>query len=1083
MDRNSSFWKHCKKQNGLKPWFLKAFLPLLFLGLFEISLAQNSVIRGHVTSGDSVLANTTVQVKGTSTTTQTDNSGNFVISAPSNSTLVFTAIGFGSREIKVNNQTNLAVALQATTQQLEQVVVVGYGTQRRKDVTGSVSSVSAAQIEKVPVTTLDQAIQGRSPGVNVTSNDASPGAGIQVQIRGVGSLGNNDPLYVVDGYPISGGLNAINPNDIATIDILKDASATAIYGNRASNGVVIITTKRGRRGTVQTSVDAYTSLQSKPKTYKVLNAQQWATLANELAASDGFSTLPEWSNPSALKNVDWQDALYQSGLRQNYNIALRGGSDRVQTAFSAGYFDQKGIVKGSDFKRMNLSANLDYTVFTWLKSATSLKYSRGDNKVAFGTGGQGAGVGIGYLTMLPPTITGNKLTNEIKDANGNYGFYNPTNVNVRSWGNPLYSIETQDQKNLNNFFLGSTSLEATILEGLRIKTNIGINTRDYSGYYFTPSDTRSFDQYGIASQNSLNFYSQSTNNSFEWLWENTISYMKTFGKHNIDLVAGISAQENTFSQLSANGNNLPSDALRNLGSLPSLNSYTGNEQKSSLASQFGRLNYRLMDRYLVTFTVRRDGSSRFAEGRQYGVFPSGSIAWRMKMEPFLRDVHAISDLKIRASYGEVGSQASIGLFQYLGQYTPGGGPTTSSNTGYPFGGVYQPGLVLRSLPNPNLQWETSKQTDIGLDIAFLNNALTFTIDYYRKESSDFLLDIPVPPQTGFSVATRNVGSLRNDGFEFAVDYRRAAKDISYGVNVNFSTVNNKLLSLATGLNSITNLQVNGAGLGFSNTGGNTWQTFSNTRVGGPVGEFWGYKSAGIFQSQKEVDDLNAAAVARYGAGALYQTPGPTRAGDRKFIDVNNDGRITAADQVSLGSPIPKIYGGVNLDASYKSFDFSLFLYGVSGNKIFNYKQRTLESFGNTTGAVGIQNVSEEYYLNRWTPTNPSTRYARATANDNSQNGSGRPSDVYIEDGSYLRLRNFQVGYTFPAALTRRITASKIRLYVSAQNLFTITGYSGLDPEIGQPSGNDGSRRVTAAGLDVGNYPNSRSYTFGFNVTF
>ncbi len=961
-------------------------------------------------------------------------------------------------------------------------MVVGYGTQKRKDLTGAVSSVTAAQIEKVPVTTLDQALQGRSAGVQVTNNDGAPGGGVQVQIRGIGSLGSNSPLYVVDGYPVSGGVNTLNPNDIASIDVLKDASATAIYGNRASNGVVIITTKRGKKNGIQISLDGLTSIQSEPEMYNVLNAQQFGALANAQAAIDGYTPLAEWSNPSSLTNADWQKAIYQSGLKQNYNLAIRGGSDKIQTAFSGGYFNQKGIVLGSEYKRYNLSANIDYNAVSWLKSSSSFKYTRGDNKLPFGTGGQGASAGVGYLTKLPPSVSGNKLTSEIKDADGNYGFFNPNNQSVRNWGNgPVYNIETQDQKNYTNYFLGSSSLEATIFDGLKIKTNFGINTNDYSGYYFTPSDTRALTQYGTGTQTSQNFYSQSANNSFEWLWENTISYTKTFGEHSIDFVGGISSQENTFRQVGAQGNNLPSDQLRDLGSLPALTNVYGNQVSYSLASQFGRLNYSYMDKYLITGTVRRDGSSRFAPGHQYGVFPSGSVAWRVKKESFLQNIDAISDLKIRASYGEIGNQFNAGTFQYLGQYSSGPAANNSGNNGYPFNKVYQPGLVLASLPNPGLKWETSDQTDIGVDAAFLKGNLTVTVDYYKKQSRDFLLNIPVPAQTGFTSAYRNVGSISNSGVEFAVNYRQSSNAFHYNVGLNLTTVNNKLLSLATGENFINNL----GSLGFSTTGSNNWGTYSRSYVGGAVGEFYGYKSAGIFQTQAEIDNLNAIAVAKYGAGQAYQpTSGPAKSavpGDRKFVDVNGDGRITADDQISLGSPIPKFYGSVTFDADYKNFDFSLFFYGVSGNKIFNYQERTLESFATSTGSVGIENIGVKYYENAWTSSNKSNRYAIISANDFNVNT--RPSDVYVEDGSYLRLRSFSVGYTLPEGIARKISSTKIRLYVTAQNLFTLTKYSGLDPEIGIPQDADGNRLPTASGVDVGTYPSSKFYTFGLNVTF
>ena len=542
------------------------------------SFAQNRQITGKVLAGDvgGSLPGVSVLIKGTNTGTVTAANGNYSISTPPNATLVFSFIGYARQEIVVGGRSviNLTLAPDANTLKEVNVVSVGYGSVRKKDLTGAVSSVSAEQLEKTPVATLDQALQGRASGVAVTSNDGAPGAGIQVQIRGVGSLGNNDPLYVVDGYPITGGLSNINPSDIASVDILKDASATAIYGNRASNGVVIITTKRGGKNGVQVSLDVLSSIQSKPKQYSVLNAQQWAALATQIAPIDGYTPLPEWSNPSTLRNADWQNAAYRSGLKQEYNLSVRGGSEKSQSAFSAGYYDQKGIVLGSDFKRINLSLNQDFIPFKWLRSSSSLKYSRGNSQVAFGTGGQGAGSGIGYLSKLPPTVTGNKYTDQISDGNGNFGFYNPSNPQVKSWSNPIYSIDTQDQKNLTNYFLGTTSLEATILPGLKIKTNLGLNTSDYSGYYATPTDNRAYTQYNASVASGQNFYSQNANNTFEYLWENTLAYTKTFGPHSIDFVGGVSQQQNTYRQIGASGNNLPSDALRDIGSIPILNKAT-----------------------------------------------------------------------------------------------------------------------------------------------------------------------------------------------------------------------------------------------------------------------------------------------------------------------------------------------------------------------------------------------------------------------------------------------------------------------------------------------------------------------------
>ncbi|HVW60735.1 MAG TPA: SusC/RagA family TonB-linked outer membrane protein, partial [Puia sp.] len=748
-----------------------------------------------------------------------------------------------------------------------------------------------------------------------------------------------------------------------------------------------------------------------------------------------------------------------------------------------------GIVLGSTYKRYNLSGNIDYTATSWLRSSTSLKYTRGDTKLPFGTGGQGASSGIGYLSKLPPTLDGgNLVTTQIKDGFGNYGFFNPNNQAVRNWGaGPVYSIETQDQRNYTNYFLGSTSLEATVFPGLRIKTNFGINTNDYSGYYYTPPDTRTQKQYGMSTQATADFYSQSANNTFEWLWENTVAYTKTFGDHSIDFVAGFSAQENTFRQIGGQGTGLPSTSLRNLNALATVTKIYGDQTTTTLESQFARLNYSYKDKYLLSGSVRRDGSSKFAEGHQYGVFPSGSVGWRIKQESFLQDVSAISDLKIRASYGEIGNQLGIAPFQYIAQYTSGPGQADQGNNGYPFNKTYQPGLVLAALPDPSLKWETSKQTDIGVDAAFLGGDLTLTVDYYKKRSKDFLLDLQVSPQSGFTHATRNVGSIDNHGIEAALNYSHtAAGGFHYSVGVNVTTVNNKLLSLVSGVTNLPNL----SDLGFPTTGSNNWGTYSKTYVGGPVGEFYGYRSAGIFQTQKEIDDLNAIAQTKYGVN--YQpTSGPSGSaapGDRKFVDINHDGRITAdSDQVALGSPIPKFYGGVTFDASYKNWDVSVFFYGTYGNKIYNYQQRTLESFGTSTGSVGLENIGLKYYQNAWTSTNPSNRYARIDANEFNTNT--RPSDQYVENGSYLRLRTFTLGYTVPLKASGNF-APKMRIYFTGQNLFTITKYSGLDPEIGVPQGTDVNNRdntsyrsVTAAGIDVGTYPNSRYYTVGVNFTF
>ena len=947
---------------------------------------------------------------------------------------------------------------------LDQVVVVGYGTSKRGDVTGSISSIDAAEIKKVPVVNVGQALQGRMSGVQVTNNDGTPGAGVQVLIRGVGSFGDNSPLYVVDGYP-GASISNLNPSDIQSIDVLKDASAAAIYGNRAANGVVIITTKRGNADKMQLSVDATVSVQFKPSTFDVLNAQDFASLATEISKKENAPVLDAWANPSGLRTIDWQDLMYRAGLKQNYNLSLRGGSEKVQTSISLGLTNQEGVVRFSDYKRYNIALTQDYKPLKWLKSSTSLRYAYTDNKTVFGSG-QG---GVGRLAKLIPTMTGNPLTDEVENANGVFGFYDKNANAVRDNENVYARSKSNDQKNISHNLIANTSLEINPFKGLVFKTNFGISYGASSGYDFNPYDDR-------VPTTRLATYRQYASKSFEYLWENTLNYSNTFGKHSIDVLGGVSIQENTARNMSVYGEGLSSDGLRNLGSLQTMRDISGNQQTWSLASQFARLTYKFAERYILTGTVRRDGSSRFMRGNRWGVFPSVSAAWRIKEESFLKDVDFISNLKLRASYGEAGNQ-NIGLFQYQSSYTTG---KRSSNYGYVFGQdkTYIDGMVQAFLPNPNLKWETSKQTDIGIDLGFFNNKLMLTADYYIKKSSDFLLEIQMPAQTGFTKATRNVGSVKNNGFEFSVDYRDNSHDFKYGVNVNLTTVKNKIERLSPGKDAVANLQ----SLGFPTTGNTSWAVFSMSKVGGSIGEFYGFQTDGIIQNQAEIDALNANAHRLNQDDNVWYIASGTAPGDRKFIDQNGDGVITDADRVSLGSPLPKFYGGINLSGEYKGFDFNLFFNYSVGNKILNFVKRNLISMGGE-GSIGLQNVGKEFYDNRWTETNPTNKYPRAVWSDVS--GNSRVSDAFVEDGSYLRLKNIEVGYTLPANILKKASISKLRIFASVQNLFTITGYSGMDPEIGQSmsSSTGVAGGVTASGVDVGIYPYSRFFTMGFNLEF
>lgn len=1047
----------------MKTKFIATFF-LLICG--SVMFAQTRTVKGKVVDkANEPLIGVAVNIKNTSQGSITDFEGNYSIQVNTeNAVLVFSYIGYDKQEIKVGARNVIDVVMHEASIALDQVVVVGYGTSKRGDVTGSISSIDAAEIKKVPVVNVGQALQGRMSGVQVTNNDGTPGAGVQVLIRGVGSFGDNSPLYVVDGYP-GASISNLNPSDIQSIDVLKDASAAAIYGNRAANGVVIITTKRGNADKMQLSVDATVSVQFKPSTFDVLNAQDFASLATEISKKENAPVLDAWANPSGLRTIDWQDLMYRAGLKQNYNLSLRGGSEKVQTSISLGLTNQEGVVRFSDYKRYNIALTQDYKPLKWLKSSTSLRYAYTDNKTVFGSG-QG---GVGRLAKLIPTMTGNPLTDEVENANGVFGFYDKNANAVRDNENVYARSKSNDQKNISHNLIANTSLEINPFKGLVFKTNFGISYGASSGYDFNPYDDR-------VPTTRLATYRQYASNSFEYLWENTLNYSNTFGKHSIDVLGGVSIQENTARNMSVYGEGLSSDGLRNLGSLQTMRDISGNQQTWSLASQFARLTYKFAERYILTGTVRRDGSSRFMRGNRWGVFPSVSAAWRIKEESFLKDVDFISNLKLRASYGEAGNQ-NIGLFQYQSSYTTG---KRSSNYGYVFGQdkTYIDGMVQAFLPNPNLKWETSKQTDIGIDLGFFNNKLMLTADYYIKKSSDFLLEIQMPAQTGFTKATRNVGSVKNNGFEFSVDYRDNSHDFKYGVNVNLTTVKNKIERLSPGKDAVANLQ----SLGFPTTGNTSWAVFSMSKVGGSIGEFYGFQTDGIIQNQAEIDALNANARRLNQDDNVWYIASGTAPRDRKFIDQNGDGVITDADRVSLGSPLPKFYGGINLSGEYKGFDFNLFFNYSVGNKILNFVKRNLISMGGE-GSIGLQNVGKEFYDNRWTETNPTNKYPRAVWSDVS--GNSRVSDAFVEDGSYLRLKNIEVGYTLPANILKKASISKLRIFASVQNLFTITGYSGMDPEIGQSmsSSTGVAGGVTASGVDVGIYPYSRFFTMGFNLEF
>ena len=638
---------------------------LVFLLLSLPALQAQIKITGTVTDETKeTVIGANITVKGTTIGTISDVNGKYSIEVPNQKAiLVFSFIGYTTREIPVGKNKVIDVVMKEDGVMLNEVVAIGYGSAKKGDLAGSVAKVDMEELNKTPVASFDQALGGRVAGVQVVSGDGRPGAAANIVIRGSNTVSDNSdgsPLYVIDGFATDDpNAAAYNPSDIESMDILKDASATAIYGARGANGVIIITTKRGNAKKMQLSVDATVSVQFKPSTFDVLNAQDFASLATEISKKENTPVLDAWANPSGLRTIDWQDLMYRAGLKQNYNLSLRGGSEKVQTSISLGLTNQEGVVRFSDYKRYNIALTQDYKPLKWLKSSTSLRYAYTDNKTVFGSG-QG---GVGRLAKLIPTMTGNPLTDEVENANGVFGFYDKNANAVRDNENVYARSKSNDQKNISHNLIANTSLEINPFKGLVFKTNFGISYGASSGYDFNPYDDR-------VPTTRLATYRQYASNSFEYLWENTLNYSNTFGKHSIDVLGGVSIQENTARNMSVYGEGLSSDGLRNLGSLQTMRDISGNQQTWSLASQFARLTYKFDERYILTGTVRRDGSSRFMRGNRWGVFPSVSAAWRIKEESFLKDVDFISNLKLRASYGEAGNQ-NIGLFQYQSSYTTG----------------------------------------------------------------------------------------------------------------------------------------------------------------------------------------------------------------------------------------------------------------------------------------------------------------------------------------------------------------------------------------------------------------------------
>ena len=1023
----------------LHPRIVLSLLVLLIIST-SISYAQDQTISGTVEAEDEgPLPGVNVLVKGTTTGTVTDLDGNYRITIPgSESVLVFSSIGYSPEEVTVGSQSTIDILLLPDIKSLSEVVVIGYGTQERRDLTGAVSSVSAEDFKNMAMTSVEQGLQGRVAGVNVVQQSGQPGAGMQVQIRGIGSIGNSEPLYVIDGVPVVNdngatgenkfnAMNSINPSNIESIEILKDASAAAIYGARAANGVVLITTKRGKAGEAVVSLDAYTGIQQPWRLLELTDINGYKQISDALTDNAGLPRVVALQREEELVNkTDWQDEMFNSAPINNVNVNVSGGSENARFSVSGNYMDQQGILRETDFDRFSLRVNTDFKSGRF-KFGESMAFSR--------TQANDLTTNFFAIIHYPP----------------NRPVFDPENIGGTSGPNPsLYSgnriIDEQDANNPvgeSELFtdrttrfrvIGNIYGEYEIIDGLKYKLSLGGDFIYGNRYQYQPpykfGDRRA---QPFATINDRNAYSVSP------LIENTLNYNKVFGDHNLGLLVGYTRQSYQERVSNASGRNTVNSVVRVLDGVNEVPNVSGSLNEFALVSYLGRLTYSYADRYLLTANIRRDGSSRFSPGKKFGVFPSASVGWRVSEESFMDGVSFISDLKLRGSWGQTG-------FQEIGNYTF---QTALDNTiNYLFNGGVATGVAQRNLAPASLQWETSTQTDIGVDIGLFNNQVLINADYYIKQTDDILVPVPPTPSTGVNNSpTLNAGSVRNRGFEFAATYRKSSGDFQYSISGNFATLDNEVLSLGGGQPIIS---------------GNVNVT-RVTRIieGFPIGHFFGYEMDGLFQNQGEVD-----------AHANQPNAAP---GDVRFVDQNDDGEINVEDKVYLGDPIPDLTYGLTLTASYKGFDFNAFLQGVEGIELY---------YGYRYFAEGMLRPFnfEQRTLGYWNGEGTSTTIPRAVGGDPANNT--RESSRFVGDGSFLRCRNLTLGYNVPFNALENIGGfvSSARIYATAQNLFTITGYEGYDPEIGSQN-NDPDQASRGRGIDNGQFPQARTLMLGIQVTF
>ncbi|MEJ7588366.1 MAG: TonB-dependent receptor [Ferruginibacter sp.] len=1022
---------------NLKPCFktLRVFLFSTLLMFFTANaFSQSKKVAGKVVdeTGNGI-ANVTVTVKGTKLATQTDAGGIYSLDAAENAILLFSSVGFAASEASTKGKNLVDVTLTSQVNKLNEVVLVGYGTQRKADLTGAVGSISKKDFANKPFTSPDQILTGRIAGVNVTNRSGDPGAPIEVRIRGIGTAGNNQPLWIIDGIPVatntstitvntgsqteSNPLAGINPSDIESIDVLKDASATAIYGARANNGVILVTTKRGKVGAATLTYDGYVGVQGAPKNklFDVLNTEQYIKYQQ-----DGFNN--DYSAFAAQPTVDWQDLVFKKGNATSNNLTISGGGQNATYSFGAGYFNQNGIQLAQNFTRYSAKATSDVKVGKYLKFGESLLLSRTERQVQseeFSNAGAGAARNAPFFQPYK--------------ANGDYNTINPTTTGGATAQNFLWNADPNAgyTKLGSNKILGNLYAEFEPIAGLKYRASLGLDYNEATGLYYQ----NAVDFTGIGSPRTAVIVNEQPKEATLTL-TNTLTYDKTFGKSKITALIGYDQTSYQVRRLRVQGNGLFNPPLGLAGGSALFGS-SETADHWNIQGKLARLFYSYNDRYLVTATIREDKSSRFAAANNTGTFPSFSVGWRLSEENFLQNSKLFDDLKIRAGWGESGNQFTGTNFSYL--------PALSSFVKYVVGKGNQ-AIVTGYAPvlfaNPDLKWETAIQTNIGLDFSLLKYKLSGSIDYFSRTTKDLLISVPVALTTGFyQFADLNSGTLTNKGFEFSANYREKIGDFGFNIGGNFTLVKNEFTKLPEGIDYI---QLND----------------KRISLGRPLGYFYGFKTNGIYQTDAEVPTTEGYVGAK--------------AGDIKFVDIDGDKNLTDADRTFLGSPIAKFFYGMTLGANYKLFDLSVVLQGVGDYTVYNGPRAGLESMNGTDN----QSIT---VLDRWSPTNKSNTIPRANSGYNTNNGF---TDRFLENAAFLRVKNLQLGYNIKSIsnVTNGVI-SYARFYIAAFNLFTFTKYKGYDPEVTRQQSFAGGENQFLNGYDNGNAPQPRMFQLGWQINF